>query len=251
MRHFAALLLLASGCITHVQQQCPSCVVVDGAHTRLPPLKPGTQRLFVLVPGLLGYGWEWDSPVERLRKTPGVDFVVFWWEPWGSVDRAARELDAFLWRALVSAPPSVREVVVVAHSAGGLVAAHAVGRLPPPPRKLTLVTIGAPFAGMHICPWSEVDILHAPLMLSVAAVYHRYPPPPAGVNVIEYITSYPADPVMQPHWGTQPAEADVGPVGATRIDVDPRLDHNYVVDKVMSDLLGSSRADIASKANGR
>ena len=67
----------------------------------------------------------------------------------------------------------MREIVVVAHSAGGLVAAHAVGQLPPPARKLTLVTIGAPFAGMHICPWSEVDVLHAPLMLSVAAVYHN------------------------------------------------------------------------------
>ncbi len=237
MRRFAALLVLLSACATPPQRQCPSCAVVDVDHTRLPPLKPGTERLYVLVPGLLGYGWEWDGPVKRLRATPRADFVVFWWEPWGSVDRAARELDDVLWRALVSAPPSVREIVVVAHSAGGLVAAHAVGRLPSPPRKLTLVTIGAPFAGMHICPWSEVDVLHAPLMLGVAAIYHRYPPPPPGVDVIEYVTSYPADPVMHPYWGKSAAPPDVGPVGARRIEVDPRLDHNYVIDRVMNDLL--------------
>jgi pimeloyl-ACP methyl ester carboxylesterase len=237
MRAILIFGLLITGCVTHVSKQCPTCAVVDAARPRLPPLKPGTERLFILVPGLLGYGWEWDGPVARLRATPKSDFVVFWWEPWGSVDRAARELDDVLWRAMVSAPPSVREVIVVAHSAGGLVAAHAVGRLPSPPRKLVLVTIGAPFAGMHICPWSEIDILHAPLMLSVAAVYHRYPPPPAGVEVIEYVTAWPADPVMQPHWGTTPSRADVGPSGARRIEVDPKLDHNFVLDRVMTDLL--------------
>jgi pimeloyl-ACP methyl ester carboxylesterase len=237
MRPALLLALFAAGCVTHVQKQCPTCVVVDGERPRLPALKPGTERLYVLVPGLLGYGWEWDAPVARLRAAPKVDFVVFWWQPWGSIDRAARELDDVLSRALVAAPPSVREIVVVAHSAGGLVAAHAIGRLPSPPRKLTLVTIGAPFAGMHICPWSEVDVIHAPLMLSVASVYHRYPQPPAGVEVIEYVTSYPADPVMQPHWGTEVAPRDVGPTGARRIEVDPRLDHNLVVDMVMRDLL--------------
>ena len=236
---FACLTALVAlpGCITHVQKQCPTCAVVDAEAPKLPPLKPGTTRLFVLVPGLLGYGWEWDKPVARLRATPGVDFVVFWWEPWGSVDRAARALDTVLSRALAEAPPSVREIIVVAHSAGGLIAAHAVGRLPAPARKLTLVTIGAPFAGMHICPWSEVDVIHAPLMLGVAAVYHKYPQPPPGVEVIEYITRWPADPVMQPHWGTTPSMAGVGPPGARRIEVDPSLDHNDVIDRVMTDLL--------------
>ena len=236
-----AAALLAGGCIGHVQEQCPTCVVLDAAHPRLPALKPGTERLFVLVPGLLGYGWEWNEPVARLRAAPRTDFVVFWWEPWGSVMRAARELDQVLARVLAAAPPSVREVVVVAHSAGGLVAAHAIGELPPPSRKLTLVTVGAPFAGMHICPWSEVDVLHAPLMLSVAAKYHDYPPPPPGVQIIEYVTSYPADPVMHPYWGRSAAPPDVGPPGARRIEVDPKLDHNHVLDKVIRDLLTRNR----------
>lgn len=235
-----AVLLALGGCIGHVQAQCPTCVVLDAEHPRLPALKPGTKRLFVLVPGLLGYGWEWNEPVARLRATPHTDFVVFWWQPWGSVLRAARELDAVLERALRSAPPSVREIVVVAHSAGGLVAAHALGMLAPPARKLTLVTVGAPFAGMHICPWSEVDVLHAPLMLSVAAKYHDYPPPPPGVDVIEYVTSYPADPVMHPYWGRSAAPPDIGPAGARRIEVDPKLDHNHVLDLVIREILAES-----------
>src|SRR4029078_1916398 len=104
---------------------------VGDVHVRgLRATRRGRGRFLVLVRGRLGYGWEWDKPVARLRATPKVDFVVFWWEAWGSVERAARELDDVLWRAMVSAPPSVREIIVVAHSAGGLVAAHAVGRLP-------------------------------------------------------------------------------------------------------------------------
>ena len=237
MRALALTALLLSACMAPVARKCPTCSVVDATHPRLPTIRAGTERLFVLVPGLLGYGWEWDGPVARLRADPRADFVVFWWQPWGSVDRSARELNDVLWRALVSAPPSVREIIVVAHSAGGLVAAHAVGRLPSPPRKLTLVTVGAPFAGMHICPWSEVDVLHAPLMLSVAAVYHDYPPPPSGVEVIEYVTAYPGDPVMRPYWGRSAAPSGIGPSGARRVEVDSRLGHNFVMDGVMRDLL--------------
>lgn len=237
-RGLVLLALVAAGCIGHVQARCPSCVVLDGRHSQLPSLPEDTERLFILVPGLLGYGWEWNAPVQRLRAAPHTAFVVFWWEPWHSVLRAARQLDRMLTNALLTAPPSVREIVVVAHSAGGLVAAHALGGLVPPSRKLTVVTVGAPFAGMHICPFSEEDVLHAPLMLSVAARFARYPPPPPGVEVIEYVTSYPADPVMHPYWGRPVSPPEIGPAGARRIVVAPNFDHNFVLDRVIRDLLG-------------
>jgi hypothetical protein len=99
------------------------------------------------------------------------------------------------------------------------------------------VTIGAPFAGMHFAPWSETDVLHAPLMLAIGTKFHDYPRPPAGVDVIEYVTTYPSDPVMHPYWGTSAAPPDIGPAGARRIDVTPTLGHNFVVDKVIVDLL--------------
>jgi hypothetical protein len=233
----AAGLWCAAGCATPPARRCSGCVVLDGAHRTLPRRRAGVTRLFVLVPGLLGYGWEWDQPVARLRAAADVDFVVFWWQPWGSADRAARELADVLARAQAEAPPSLRELIVVAHSAAGVVAAHALGHLGPPSLRLTLVTVGAPFAGMHICPWSETDVLHAPLMMSIAARFAHYPAPPPGVEIIEYVTSYPSDPVMHPYWGKSAAPPEIGPAGARRIAVDPRLDHNFVVDKVIEDLL--------------
>jgi pimeloyl-ACP methyl ester carboxylesterase len=230
-------ILVFAGCIVPPQARCPGCRVIDRAHPELPELGAGVERIFVLVPGMLGYGWEWDQPVARLRDARGVATVVFWWDPWSSLDRGARELADVLDRLQEAAPPSLREIVVVAHSGGGLVAAHALGHVAPPQHRLTLVTIGAPFAGMHICPWAEEDVLHAPLMFSIAARYRRYPDPPPNIEVIEYVTSYPSDPVMHPYWGKSAAPPDIGPAGARRIAVDPRLDHNLVVDRVISDLL--------------
>jgi hypothetical protein len=240
MRRLALVLAaaLAAGCAAPTAARCPSCRVLDAGHLTAPPLHDGVTRLFVLVPGLLGYGWEWDGPVARLRAAaPDVELVVFAFAPWGSIDQAARALADVIMRLQATAPASLRQLVIVAHSAAGVVAAHALGRLSPSPLALTLVTVGAPFAGMHICPCSEEDVLHAPFMLSISARLRSYPALPPGTEVIEYVTSYPSDPVMHPYWGQSAAPPQIGPAGARRILVDPALDHNLVVDGVIADLL--------------
>jgi alpha-beta hydrolase superfamily lysophospholipase len=213
-------------------------VVVDAAHPALPRFKSGAERLFVIVPGVLGYGWEWDDAVQALTDSPRADYIIFWWDPWGSVHKAAAELARTVSGALATAGPSVREVVVVAHSMGGIVAAHALAQLTAPIDKaLTLVTIGAPFAGMLGPPFSLDDALRSPAMMSVMGTFQHYPPLPAGVRIVEYVTSWPSDPVMQPRYGHQVAPPDVGPPGALRIDVDPRFDHNHLVSRVVIEYL--------------
>src|SRR5439155_5915603 len=118
--------LLLAGCITHVHKQCPDCPYADGIASA-PHLRPGTTRLFVLVPGALGYGWEWDAAVAALRKSH-TEFVVFWWDPWNSLRKGADKLRDVLHTALW-VEPSLQEIVVVAHSAGGIVGAHALANL--------------------------------------------------------------------------------------------------------------------------
>lgn len=230
--------LLLGGCIGHVATRCPRCVVVSELHPELPRVRRGADRLFVLVPGVLGYGWEWDGAVRALRQSRDADFFVFWWEPWKSLRRAASDLHDTLERALYTSPPSVKKVVVVAHSAGGMVAAHALAHLVVPPgRRLLLVTIGTPFAGMKGPPMSIDDPLDSPVMIGIMGTFRRYPAPPPGVSVVEYVTSWPADPVMQPRYGHQVAPPDIGPLGARRIPVDPHFDHNQIVSKVVVGLL--------------
>jgi hypothetical protein len=239
-RALAVALLAAGGCVTHVRERCPSCAVVDAAHRALPRIRAGAKRLFVIVPGVLGYGWEWDDAVKALATTPDADYFVFWWEPWGSLDRASRELRAALADALWKTPARVHEIIVIGHSVGGLVAAHAIGGLPvPATRHLEVVTIGAPFGGMLGPPFSLDDALRSPAMMSVMGTFARYPDPPPGVDVIEYVTSYPSDPVMQPRYGHEVAPPGIGPRGARRISVDPRFDHNKIVSKIVLAILMS------------
>jgi hypothetical protein len=233
---FAAL--FCGGCIGQVAVRCPRCAVVDALHPALPRPRRDASRLFVLVPGVLGYGWEWDGAVKALRHSQDADFFVFWWEPWSSLRRASDELHDTLERALYTSPPSVKKIVVVAHSAGGMVAAHALAHLiVPPGRQLLLVTIGTPFAGMMGPPFSIDDPLDSPVMIGIMGTFRRYPKPPPGVSVVEYVTSWPADPVMQPRYGHEVAPPNIGPRGARRISVDPHFDHNQIVSKVVIGLL--------------
>jgi hypothetical protein len=153
---------------------------------------------------------------------------------------------------------------VVAHSAGGIVAAHGLaGIAVPPGARIQLVTIGTPFAGMGAAPVGDPrtqgrsdydDPLGSPAIFAVGGHLRRYPPLPPGISVVEYTTSWPPDPVMQPRYGWNPAPRDVGPAGARRIPVDPKLDHNFVVARVVEELLSAraaTRAGSASTATAR
>jgi pimeloyl-ACP methyl ester carboxylesterase len=240
--NFRALALIAwvmAGCVHHVRERCPTCTVVDGARPVVPRMRAEARTVFVIVPGALGYGWEWDDAAKALAGAREVDWFVFWWEPWASLRTSARQLTEVLQRTIVEAPPSVKEIVVIAHSVGGMVAAHAAARLRVrPDMKVTLVSIGTPFAGMKALPSGGYDDpLGSPLMIATVGTFRRYPDPAPGVRVISYVTSWPADPVMQPHFGHQPAPPGIGPRGARRIAVDAKEDHNHLVSKIVIDLL--------------
>jgi hypothetical protein len=237
----AVLATTLSGCVTPVAVNCPTCAVVDGAHPTLPRVKPGTERLFVIVPGALGYGWEWNPAVELLRKTPHVDFVVFWWDPWRSFRRAADQLGVVVAGALHELPPSVREIVIVAHSAAGMFAALGAATWHVPPgRHITLATIGAPFAGMMGPPGSLDDPWYSPVLMGVMGTFRDYPTPAPGIDVLEFVTTYPEDPVMQSRYGHAVAPPEIGPPGRTRILL-PHADHNKVVAAVVERLLKRRR----------
>jgi hypothetical protein len=245
MRSAALLVLLLAGCVHVPAERCPGCVVVDARHPAIPRLKPGAERLFVIVPGVLGYGWEWDDAVKALAQAPHADYVIFWWEPWGSVEKGARELADTLLRALWTTPAQVREVVVAAHSVGGIVAAHALGRIQVPAGKqLTVLTIGVPFGGMLGPPFSIDDALRSPAMMSVMGTFRDYPDPPPRTRVIEYVTSFPSDPVMQPRYGHQVSPPGIGPRGARRVAVDPKFDHNRIVSRIVLSYLQDGRAPL-------
>lgn len=122
-------------------------------------MPPGTRTLFVLVPGLLGYGWEWNGAQIALGQLEAASVLVYEWDPWASLYVASRRLAEHCRFLLRRLPPSVRKVVVIGHSAAGLLAVRAAGELTPPAGvQLEVLAVGAPLAGMGINPWSPVDL---------------------------------------------------------------------------------------------
>jgi hypothetical protein len=240
MRPLGAALLLLSACVAPVAARCPTCVVLDELRDAVPRLPRGTERLFVLVPGALGYGWEWDPAVAALRRAPGVAFVVLGWNPWGSFQRAADQLTLTVEHALYDAP-EVRRVVIVAHSAAGIFAARSAAALRVPAGRSVLVaTVGAPLAGMLGPPGALDDPWYSPVLIGVMGTFRDYPPLAPRVEMTEFVTSWPEDPVMQSRYGHVVAPAEIGPPGRRRVQMD-HADHNQVLGRIVERLLSEAR----------
>ena len=235
--------LYAAGCIHYVAEECPSCRVLNPRHPgepepKLPRIKRSTKRLFVLVPGALGYGWEWNAAVRGLEAAPDTEFVVFWWEPYHTVLDASRALSRSVNDLLTPVEPrALEEVVIVAHSIAGIVAAHAAPELAAPPNvRLVLATIGTPFAGMVGPEFGFPDQTGSIALFAAFSAWLEYPSPAPGVDIIEYRTTWPEDPVMQPRMGHDPAPASIGPQPRRRVQL-PHMDHNRCVELVVKRLI--------------
>lgn len=242
----ALALVVAAGCsrIHYVTEECPQCRVLnartpDGKQP-LPRLPKSTKRLFVLVPGALGYSWEWNPAVRSLEQArgAGVEFVVFWWEPWSSVRSTSHTLAHWVNDLLAANElPELTEINVVAHSMAGIVAAYAVPDIQPTANAhLRLVTIGTPWAGMIGPNFGYVDSAGSPVILSSFAPWLHYPSPGPDVEIVEYRTTWPEDPVMEPRFGHDPAPTTVGPLPRVRVNL-PHMDHNKCVGLVVDRLL--------------
>jgi hypothetical protein len=243
-----ALVVLLSGCVVHyVADQCPQCRVINGRSVsgkqqKLPFLSPDTKRLFVLVPGALGYGPEWNPAIRNLEleRANHLEFVVFWWEPWGTIGAASDQLAAWS-NALVSANrlPELAEVNIVAHSAGGLVAAHAAPQLVVPPGvKMRISTLSTAFAGL-LDPFFIVGYLErrfAPAVLVAFSPWPYYPAIPPSIEFVEYRTTWPPDLLMREYLWHDPSPRWGGPLPRRRVRL-TQVNHDQVVGDVVQLLL--------------
>ncbi len=241
-----AMALALAGCAIHyVDKECPRCRVLnprprEGQRATVPRLPRTTRRLFILVPGALGYDWEWNPAVQALEaaRADGVEFVVFWWEPLRPLRRAAQELTQWTDELLgANDLPVLETIEIVAHSVAGMVAAHAAPRLRPPQGvRMRISTIGTPFAGMIGPDFGYPDDTGFWALFATFSAWTRYPRPAEGLDIVEYVTTWPEDPVMQPRFGHDPAPPDVGPQPRRRVQL-PHMDHNKCVGLVVDRLL--------------
>jgi hypothetical protein len=254
---FALALALASCAVHYVDSECPQCRVLNarlrqGERATLPRLSDKTRHLFILVPGALGYSWEWNRAVQALEaaRADGVEFVVLWWEPLGTVRAAERDVARWINDLLWANPlPALEQVEIVAHSMAGLIVARAAPNLTAPPRgRLRISTIGTAFAGMMGPDFGYPDSDGSIALFANFAPWLRYPPLPEEIDFVEYRTTWPEDPVMEPRLGHDPAPAAIGPRPRMRIQL-PHMDHNKCVALVVNLLL--SQRDQRSVEPGR
>jgi len=218
---------LMLGCAVPLERACPRCQTIElGVR---PPVPAGTKTVYLLIPGLLGYGWEWDEAQQELSQVPRAVTLVWPWDPWLSVAKSGDSLVRHLDYVLRRLPRSVDRVVVVAHSAAGLLALWAGARISVPSQLVVeLISVGAPLAGQGFNPWGGQDLFRTPLPIALGSRFSSWPTLASGVSLRVFVTG-PGDPVMVSHFGHQPGDAQVLPASATVVELPVTLDHNVAL----------------------
>jgi len=232
-----------AGCAVPLSRACPSCKVVElGVR---PPVAQGIKTVYVLIPGLLGYGWEWDEAQKELALMPDAATLLWPWDPWLSVARSGDSLAQHLDFLLRRLPGSVDRVVVVAHSAAGLLLLWAGARISVPSRlSVELISVGAPLAGQGFNPWSEPNLWWTPLPIALGSRFSGWPALAAGVSLRVFVTG-PSDPVMTPRFGHRPGDARVLPPSASVVELPLTLDHNVALGFLAKQLRVEAQARVA------
>jgi pimeloyl-ACP methyl ester carboxylesterase len=183
--------------------------------------------VIVLVHGFgdRGEAPEWSAAVGELGDLrPAAIYMFRWWpydERWHVLDQMVLGVDR-----LAACRPNAR-LLMLAHSAGGLVAASAASRFHlEPGASLELVTVASPLAGYGFRRPDEAgdDDVHLTHVLGGTQLGYRAAA--AGVAVEHCRTRYPADQVMKTRQRAHPPNAaGIGVDGGEMTDLPPWLDH--------------------------
>lgn len=187
-----ALTALWSGCFVHAEDGCKGCAIVPW-RSPMPPRTPaGKTALVILLHGAFGFGSEWVPILAALDRRPELAYFAFAWPgPFGG--RTTDRAEAFrvtLQAAVSSLPESTREVLVLAHSAGGAVAEYAARRLVVPPYvRVHIALLDASHVSM--APYKRVDTVDTPLGIAIGETQQPSPPLPPRVDVEDFRASDP------------------------------------------------------------
>ncbi|MGQ0507354.1 MAG: alpha/beta fold hydrolase [Myxococcaceae bacterium] len=197
--------------------------------------------VFLLVPGVAGDGVEWWPVIPVLRQAaPAAMFMYRWLAPTprGAVIEGLVQGVNQLVDCYAEAGP----IVLLAHSAGGVISAFAASRFHLPPTdeghpRLYVLTVASPLAGVGYRE-RENDNDDTRLINDLGTAQQTYPAAAPGVNVLHYRTQFPADTVMKPNvFGHEPNQRGVGVKGARELDVPVTLGHNLSLLHVARELV--------------
>lgn len=191
----------------------------------------GPGEVYVLVPGVKGDGDEVTHLLPVLAAARPAAMYLFRWVNYDTRDRIARSFAAGVSYLLECVPALDGRLLVIAHSAGGLVASYGVNRLRIPKRPrigpaLYVLTVASPLAGLNDRQPNPDGREEARFVLDFGTRITGYPVAPLAASVTHLRTHYPADAVMKPNAGLAPNDPNVGVPGARQIDLPEELTHD-------------------------
>ena len=174
---------------------------------------------------------------------------LYRWVPWDERDAIASGFAVGISHLLNCVPSADGHLLVVAHSAGGIVAGFGATRFAIPRREragpaLYLMTVSAPLAGMNDRKPNADGREEVRFLLDWGTRISGYPVAPTSISVVHLRTQYPADTVMKPTAKNElPNDPAIGVPGAKQIELPTGLTHDgaltYVVGKIADGTWGT------------
>jgi pimeloyl-ACP methyl ester carboxylesterase len=199
---------------------------------------PTGGRIVVLVHGLGGDRAETERAFPAVLASKPSAVFLFRWVPYDGRDELTKRLANGLTHLGACAPDA--EVVMIAHSAGGVLASLAASHVRRPRGSqgtwLTIMTVASPLAGTAQVPPRDDGREEALFVWDLGHPIASYPRAARGVRVVHLRTSAPADKFMEPVGGHLPNDPRVGVRGAVQEDLPARLTHDaalaYVTERL-------------------
>jgi hypothetical protein len=220
----------ASGCFHALEAQCGGCVVARAASDP-PPVGPGKTGLVVVVHGAYGLGREWLPIRGALLGRPDLAHFVFVWRgPRGAGMRDPGEaLRTLLQASLDRLPIETRDVLVLAHSAGGPVAEYAARRLVVPEGVRVEIALLDP-ARTTLATYQPVEPIETPLDGAGPFAARVAPPPlPAAVAIREYRAGTLLGKLLAALDRVRPVQSDVRDPRKERVTLGDKVGHGAAV----------------------
>ncbi len=162
------------------------------------PQLSGKGPIVVLVHGIGGETANVSAVRDVLADLQPAAMLSFRWSPMEETNSLVARLAEGLGR-LERCADNDRPVLVLAHSAGGVLSALAVAQLPPVHKThdLVLVTVASPLGGAGYTSWRVKLLPVKPFVVTVGGNLGHYPAPEAGVRVVHVRTSPVGDEMMR------------------------------------------------------
>jgi pimeloyl-ACP methyl ester carboxylesterase len=208
--------------LTDPRAACPAVAAVD-------------RPIIVLVHGVGGDGPEMEQAVQKLAAWHPAGIFMVRWVPYDERDAIVARIAAGVSRLAQCWPQ--QPIVVVAHSAGGVVTSRAAAQMKAGDVPIDVLTVASPLAGTVRRAGNADGAQEAAMMLDLGSRIASYPVAAPAVHVVHLRTHAPADHVMQAAGDLVPNDPKIGVPGAPQVDLPDTLGHSEALDFVVEALI--------------